>query len=144
MKTSNERGFTVIEALFAIVIMTIALVSLAELMAITLRLQMLGRNQTAAARLAQDKIDELMTQNFNTALTVSIGGSLDGNEANHWDTTEGGLYTRRWVIAAGPVDPPVPANSVRVLTIRVIPTVNDLRTSTPVEVTTLIRCWPCA
>ena len=52
MKTSNERGFTVIEALFAIVIMTIAMVSLAELMAITLRLQMLGRNQTAAARLA--------------------------------------------------------------------------------------------
>ena len=144
MKTSNERGFTVIEALFAIVIMTIAMVSLAELMAITLRLQMLGRNQTAAARLAQDKIDELMTQNFNTALTVSIGGSLDGNEANHWDTPEGGLYTRRWVIAAGPVDPPVPANSIRVLTIRVIPTVNDLRTSTPVEVTTLIRCWPCA
>ena len=66
MKTSNERGFTVVEALFAIVIMTIALVSLSELMAITLRLQMLGRNQTAAARLAQDKVDELMTQKFTT------------------------------------------------------------------------------
>ena len=60
------------------VIMTVAMVSMAELMAITLRLQMLGRNQTAAARLAQDKIDELMTQNFNTAATVAIGGSLDG------------------------------------------------------------------
>ena len=81
MKISNERGFTIIEALFAIVILTIALVSLAELMAITLRMQMLGRNQ---------------------------------------------------------------ANPVRVLTVRVIPTVNDYRTSTPVEVVTLIRCWPCA
>ncbi len=55
--------------------MTIALVSLAELMAITLRLQMLGRNETAAVRLAQDKIDELMTQNFNTALTVSTAAA---------------------------------------------------------------------
>lgn len=143
MKTSNERGFTVIEALFAIVIMTIALVSLAELMAITLRLQMLGRNQTAAARLAQDKIDELMTQNFNTAATVAIGGDLEADVANHFDSPSG-LYKRRWVVSPGPVDPPVPANSIRLLTIRVIPTVNDLRTSTPVEVTTLIRCWPCA
>jgi type II secretory pathway pseudopilin PulG len=143
LKTSNERGFTVIEALFAIVIMTIAMVSLAELMAITLRLQMLGRNQTAAARLAQDKIDELMNQNFNTAATVAIGGNLEADVANHFDSPSG-LYKRRWVVSAGPVDPPVPANSVRVLTIRVIPTVNDLRTSTPVEVTTLIRCWPCA
>jgi type II secretory pathway pseudopilin PulG len=143
LKTSNERGFTVIEALFAIVIMTIAMVSLAELMAITLRLQMLGRNQTAAARLAQDKIDELMNQNFNTAAAVAIGGDLDADVANHFDSPSG-LYKRRWVVAAGPVDPPVPANSVRVLTIRVIPTANDLRTSTPVEVITLIRCWPCA
>jgi type II secretory pathway pseudopilin PulG len=144
LKTSNENGFTVIEALFAIVILTIALVSLAELMAITLRLQMLGRNQTAAARLAQDKIDELMNQNFNTAPAVQIGGDLASNQTDYWDVPEGGRYTRRWVVAPGPVDPPVPANSVRVLTIRVTPTVNDLRTSTPVEVTTLIRCWPCA
>lgn len=151
MKTSNERGFTVIEALFAIVIMTIAMVSLAELMAITLRLQMLGRNQTAAARLAQDKIDELMTQKFTTVPAVAIGGNLEANEAPYFDTPSG-LYTRRWVVAAGPEDDGVAAavaagklvaNPVRILTVRVIPTVNDLRTSTPVEVTTLIRCWTC-
>lgn len=152
MKISNERGFTIIEALFAIVILTIALVSLAELMAITLRMQMLGRNQTAAARLAQDKIDELMNANFNTAATVAIGGSLTADEANHFDSPSG-LYKRRWTVAAGPADPAVAAavaagtlvaNPVRVLTVRVIPTVNDYRTSTPVEVVTLIRCWPCA
>ena len=153
MKTSNERGFTVIEALFAIVILTISLVSLAELMAITLRMQMLGRNQTAAARLAQDKIDELMNANFNTAATVAIGGSLTADQANHWDMAGNNLYRRRWTVAAGPSDPAVAAavaagtlvaNPVRILTVRVIPVVNDQRTSTPVEVTTLIRCWPCA
>ena len=35
------------------VILTVALVSMAKLMAITLRMQQLGRNQTLAMRLAQ-------------------------------------------------------------------------------------------
>jgi Tfp pilus assembly protein PilV len=66
LKTSNERGFTVIEALFAIVILTISLVSLAELMAITLRMQMLGRNQTA------------------TTFTAAAGPSLQGPRIPPW------------------------------------------------------------
>lgn len=128
------------------VILTVALVSMAELMAITLRMQMLGRNSTAATRLAQDKVDELMTQNFNTALAVGIGGSLTGDVADHFDdTTDGGnnVYKRRWVVAAGPADPGVPANTIRILTVRVTPLVNDLRTAPPTDLTTLIRCWPC-
>lgn len=124
------------------VILTVALVSIAELMAITIRMQMLGRNQTQAARLAQDKIDELMSQNFTTNASVAIGGSLNADVANYFDAPSG-LYKRRWQVSAGPVDPPVPANSLRVLTVRIIPVVNDLRTSTPTDITTLIRCWPC-
>ena len=131
------------------VILTVALVSMAELMAITLRMQMLGRNQTQATRLAQDKIDELMTQNFTTSLAVGIGGSLTAPVANHWDTPQDPdgnnlPYIRRWTVAAGPADPGVPANSVRILTVRIIPIVNDLRTSVPLDMTTLIRCWPCS
>lgn len=133
----------------AIIILTVALVSMAELMAITLRMQMLGRNQTAATRLAQDKIDELMTQNFNTANTVAIGGSLTTDVANHFDQPvdpDGSNlpYSRRWTVAAGPADPGVPANSVRVLTVRITPILSDRRSSTPIDVTTLIRCWPCS
>jgi prepilin-type N-terminal cleavage/methylation domain-containing protein len=148
---SNERGFTLIEALIAMVILTIALVSLAELMAITLRMQMLGRNQTAALRLAQDKIDELMTQNFNTNASVAISDpdSLTEDVANFFDTPQDAdgnnlPFKRRWKVEAGPVDGAVPANSVRVLTVRIIPIVNDYRTSPPIDLTTLIRCWPCA
>ena len=58
--TNSERGFTIIEVLIAVVILTVALVALAEMMAITLRMQMLGRNETNAARLAQAKLDELV------------------------------------------------------------------------------------
>ncbi len=53
------------------VILTIGLVSLAELLAISLRMQQLGRNETAAIRLAQDKLDQLSVLNFDAALRSS-------------------------------------------------------------------------
>jgi len=132
-----------VEALVAMVILTVALVSMAELMAVTLRLQMLGRNQTSAVRLAQDKIDELITLNF-AAPQLSVGGSLTADQADHFDTPPGApTYKRRWVIANGPVDPPVVAGSVRVITVRVIPELADRRVATPTDITTIVRCWPC-
>lgn len=124
------------------VVLTVALVSMAELMAITIRMQMLGRNQTSTIRLAQDKIDELMSQNFATSANVAIGGSLTADVANYFDAPSA-LYKRRWQVSAGPVDPPVTANSLRILTVRVIPVVTDRRMSPSTDITTLIRCWPC-
>jgi prepilin-type N-terminal cleavage/methylation domain-containing protein len=128
----DERGFTLIEVLIAMVILTIALVAMAELMAITLRMQMLGRNETIAVRLVQSKIDELVAVNFTSA-TVNVGGTLDSDTALYNDTPEPG-YHRRWQIAAiaGEV-------AVRTLTVRVIPSINDRRTNAVVELTTIIR-----
>jgi prepilin-type N-terminal cleavage/methylation domain-containing protein len=141
---SNERGFTVIEVLVAMVILTVALVSMAELMAVTLRLQQLGRNQTSATRLAQDKIDELMSQNWAAAPQLAVGGSLTADVANHFDTPANATnYKRRWIVADGPVDPPVTAGRLRIITVRVIPEVTDRRTYTPTDLTTIVRCWPC-
>lgn len=126
------------------VILTVALVSMAELMAVTLRLQQLGRNQTAATRLAQDKIDELMSQNWAAAPQLTVGGSLTADVANHFDTPPTNVnFRRRWVVANGPDDPLPAAGKLRILTVRVTPVVRDTRTSTPTELTTIVRCWPC-
>jgi prepilin-type N-terminal cleavage/methylation domain-containing protein len=141
--SNNDRGFTIIEVLIAIVILTVALVSMAELMAVTLRLQMLGRNQTSAVRLAQDKLDELMSQNFAVP-ALSVGGSLTADQANHFDTPPNDPnFRRRWVVAAGPVDDLALAGKLRIITVRVIPIVTDTRTFTPTDLTTMFRCWPC-
>jgi type II secretory pathway pseudopilin PulG len=151
---NNERGFTLVEAVVAMLICTIGLVAMAELMAVTLRLQQLGRNSTSAARLAQDKVDELTTMTFDTTApgynpAVGCGGDLDAFAADHEDVpledngtpdnladdtiTKG--YTRRWLVEAGP-DGDV---NLRQVTVRVIPDVNDLRTSAPYELVTFIR-----
>jgi hypothetical protein len=103
-------------------------------------------------RLAQEKVDELMNQNFNTSPSVSIGGSLTADVANYFDAPSP-LYKRRWVVSAGPADPDVVAAAAlvppqavlpRLLTVRIIPLVTDNRASTTTEITTVIRCWPCA
>ena len=146
---TNERGFTLIEAVVAMLVCTVGLVAMAELMAVTLRLQQLGRNTTSAARLAQDKVDQLTTMNFTTNLQAACGGSIDANALNHWDTpledngtpddtaddtvTKG--YTRRWLIEAGPDGDP----NLRQVTVRVIPDVTDRRTSAPYDLVTFIR-----
>ena len=132
MKPTNERGFMLIEVLIAMVILTIAMVSMAELMAITVRMQMMGRNETAAIRLAQSKVDELVAVNFANA-TVAVGGSLTTNVATYNDAPANG-FARRWRIQAIAGE-----TRVRTLTVRVTPTVNDRRTNGVVELTTIIR-----
>lgn len=146
MKPTNERGFTLVEVLIAMVIMTVALVGLAAMMAITLRTQMLGRNQTNATRLAQAKLDELVgsVQNWNTAPEIAIGGDLGSDAANYFDVpvNNDGValgYTRRWVVTAGPVDPGSDAGDLRLVTVRVVPKIADNRTARPVELSTLLR-----
>ena len=143
---ANERGFTIIETLVAMVILTIALVSLAELMAVTLHLQMQGRNETSAVRLAQSKIDELVAVNF-TDPNVAVGGSVTSDVAGYFtivgsttatqafaSNNQIGGYKIRWQIAAIAGE-----TSIRTLTVRVIPNTNDRRSSAEVELTTIIR-----
>jgi type II secretory pathway pseudopilin PulG len=148
--SNNERGFTLVEAMIAMVVCTIGLVAMAELMMVTLRLQQLGRNQTSAVRLAEDKVDQLTTMvDFAANLPMSCGGSLDANVANHNDTplqdngtpddvaddtlTKG--YLRRWIVSAGPDGDP----NLRQVTVRVIPDVQDRRIAAPYDLTTFIR-----
>jgi hypothetical protein len=118
----------------------IGLVSMAELMAVTLRLQQLGRNSTAAVRLAQSKVDELTTMDFATGPQVQCAGSLTTDVANFTDLPEGpdgvGVgYRRRWVVSAGPDGD----NNMRVVTVRVIPDIPDRRVASPYDLTTIIR-----
>ena len=125
----------------AMVILTIGLVSLAELLAVSLRLQQLGRNETQAVRLAQDKLDQLMSLDWDAALPIQINAvdSLASNVANYFDTEDG--YTRRWDVAAGPNSAAGAEPNIRLVTIRVIPDVTDRRTASPYELVSIIHRW---
>jgi len=122
------------------VIMTVGLVAMAVMMAITVRMQMLGRNQTAAVRLAQSKIDELVNLNFTTNTITNVGGSLTSDATSYNDTplasgtTSVVGYKRRWQIEAI-----TGQTKVRKLTVRIIPTTGDRRINAQIDLATIIR-----
>ena len=149
--STDERGFTLVEAVVAMMVCTIGLVAMAELMAVTLRLQQLGRNSTSAVRLAQDKVDELTTKNFLTDAEVGCGGTLvDDSVATHNDVaiddnaTPGDAtddrakgYKRRWVVSA--VADESTNLQLRQVTVRVTPDITDNRIVSPFDLTTILR-----
>ena len=141
MTSNNERGFTLVEAVIAMFICTIGLIAMGELMAVTLRLQQLGRNSTEAVRMAQDKVDELTTMNFSSAASIQCGGSITADVTNYNDhplESDGVTqkpYTRRWIVSAGP-DGDL---NLRQVTVRVIPVVTDRRIASPYDLMAIVR-----
>jgi Tfp pilus assembly protein PilV len=130
-RSNSEGGFTLVEVLVSTFILTIGMVSIAGLLAVTIQAQVGARESARSTRLAQEKVDELMKLNF-TAADVSVGGSLTANVANHNEVPIPGV-TLRWVVAAGPTD------DTRVLTVRV----ENLRAQQQrrADLTTIIRQW---
>ena len=130
-RSKSEGGFTLVEVLVCTFILTIGMVSIAGLLAVTLQAQQGARESARSTRLAQEKVDELMKMNF-TAADVSVGGNLDANVANHNETPIPGV-TLRWVVAAGPTD------DTRVVTVRV--TNMRAQQQRRADLTTIIRQW---
>src|SRR5688572_33244301 len=116
------------------------------MMAITLRMQMLGRNETNAARIAQAKLDELVgvSQTNWASASIAIGGNLDADVNNYNDIPQfNGANVpnvkRRWLVSLGPTDAGGDAGHLRFVTVRVIPTTTGSRGNATVELTTLLR-----
>jgi type IV pilus modification protein PilV len=85
----NERGFTLIEVMVAIVILTIGLISLAGLLTTTMRSTTFGKNTTIANNLAQQELEDIRRQattNFASVID-SVAGSDPVNGVNP-DQTE--------------------------------------------------------
>jgi Tfp pilus assembly protein PilV len=120
----------------AAVILTVGLVALAQLLAVSIQMHKLGRDSAQATRLAQDKFEELMKLNFGTAPAIQINNNntLAANTANYFDVPANTGYTRRWRVQAGPGG----NASLRTVTIRVVP---DVRVGADYEVTQVVRSW---
>ena len=128
----GDGGFSLVEVLVAMLILTIGMIAIAALLAVTTQMAMGAREAARSTRLAQDKIDELMKLNFTTAPAVAIGGDLTLDVANYSETPDDGI-TLRWAVTAGPTD------DLRVLTLRVVNLRSEQYRQT--DLTTIIREW---
>lgn len=132
----SEGGFSLIEVVFAASILVVGLLSLAQLLAVTIRAETMARNGAEATRVAQGKLDELMKANFDTNPAVQITpvgtDSLASNVANYFDTPTPRTI-RRWQVSAGPA-------TTRILTVRVL-VANGTTTFRVLDLSTLLQRW---
>ena len=128
----EERGFTLVEVLICTLILTTGMLAIAGLLGVSTQMQIGAREAARSMRLAQEKVDELMKMDFDTADEIAVGGSLTENSADHFEQPLGGI-TVRWAVADGPVE------DTRVLTVRVV----NLRAMQyrETDMTTIIREW---
>ena len=104
---SVERGFSLIEVLVASTILTVGLLSLAQLLALATAANASAGRATYAAVLAAEKLEDLRALTWES-LQRQAGESVDyldrsGRSLESASVTA--AYTRRWTIDPFPADP---------------------------------------
>ena len=93
----KSKGFTMMEILIALVILSITLLALAGLMVRTTRNNSFGGHMTEAATFAQDKLEE-----FRALGWIKIPPNTNGVD---WPNGASGIqYTRNWGVAPNPIN----------------------------------------
>ena len=112
--SKSEGGFTLVEVLISTLVLTVGLVGIAGLLAVTTTAQIGARESARSVRLAQGKMDELLKLPF-TSVKVAVGGDLDADVADHSEDADDGIKIR-WVVTNGPML----NNDTRYITVRVV------------------------
>jgi prepilin-type N-terminal cleavage/methylation domain-containing protein len=98
----KSDGFSLIEILIALVILSITLLALAGLMTTTMRNNSLGGHLTEAATLAQNKLEQLLATPSAMILQQGLNTSLQDNPVG---SSSGITYTRTWIVVPNVPDP---------------------------------------
>ena len=138
MKTlQRERGFTLVELVVAMVILTIGLLGLASSMATLTRWQALSASRAEMSLLADGKLEQLRGAASVMSAGISelaIGGSVSTAVEPWTDPVvgpNGRQYVLLWSVAAGP-------GSTRSVQLRIKPAVDAPTTPKKIDFNTLI------
>jgi type IV pilus assembly protein PilV len=85
----RSKGFTLLEMLIAMTILSVALLGMGQMMLVSIRGTSFGNKMTEATTLAQDKMEELRTMDWNIL--------QDGNDVVNG--SQGINYQRNWAIS---------------------------------------------
>lgn len=129
-KRKNDSGFTLIEVMVAIVILTVGLLSLAQMMVLATNSNTLSGRMTSASALAKEQLERLKAAPFYADPTsfarnpvLNDGGDIDstvGGYVQYYDpdglpTAAGNaLYEVRWEIETVPTNLPLQMLQIRV------------------------------
>jgi prepilin-type N-terminal cleavage/methylation domain-containing protein len=91
-KSSQEKGFTLIECLIAMVVSLIGFAAILSLLVTCIRTELMSRDIASANSFSRAKIEELK----NSPRTA--GGSLSSNVNGYYDTPST-AFVRRWIVS---------------------------------------------
>ncbi len=110
-KRNREQGFTLIEVLVAVVILTVGLLAVGTMQISAIRGNFMSGNTSTALSLASEKMEDLLNNDYSHA---DLADSVTGNNSSLSSTTSvdnqeniseeggvgaGGFYRRIWNIA---------------------------------------------
>ena len=96
---AKEKGFSLIEVLVGLTILSIGLLALAGLMVTATKGNAAGCYMTEAATFAQDKLEELRVTSWGSVVPGSDvrQGSTGINYSRNWNVVANPLDNQRWV-----------------------------------------------
>jgi prepilin-type N-terminal cleavage/methylation domain-containing protein len=138
--TSRKRaGFTLIELMVAIVMLSFGLLGMAGLMVSSTQVQQLSTTRSQMTLVAESKLEELRSYGQTAAadplrVRLDVGGSVAAPVAGYADSAQapgGRWYYRRWQIVND-------IAGMRRVNLRVVPQYDDKYVSRQVQFTTLV------
>ncbi len=142
-RTSGEKGFTLVECMIAVAVMTISFLGLAQLMTVAIQQNAFARHNTMALEVAQMKLEELKTEHNNELDTYTTETNLTAG----WHPSSSPNY--ELVTLAAPTDSNMGDNQFQVswtvavsgkektVTVTVAPQVQNELTSKSLSVATV-------
>ena len=102
-RRNGEKGFCLVEVLIAFLVTVLGVLAVSTMVVLAIRLQMLSRDTTLAIGLAEGKFEELRYMD-SADPERTLGGDLNSNAADHFENSNGNLFTVRWKIDPGPIN----------------------------------------
>lgn len=99
-KLHNKKGFTFIEVIITIFLLSIVLLGLANINVMSIKYRSLSKTITTATTLAQEKMEELKNTTYSS-LSGANGTDYATIDSVVQTTQAGSFFKRSWTVTAG-------------------------------------------